>query len=176
MLNINEIYKKHKEKTSEYVFSKISNNLIAEEIVNDIFIKVFTHLNDYDNDKCKGNFESWLFEITNNTIIDYYRKKKLNYDEFIDNEYFDNSSSNFIKSLEFSEINEKIINEIKTLPKSMIKIAKLYFIHELSYDEISEALSIPLGTTKANIFRAKAELKAILKNKYKITNIVLKNA
>jgi len=176
MLNITNIYNKYKLKTYEYIFSKVKNEIICEELTDDIFIKIFKHLDNYKEEKSKGNFEVWLYEITNNTIIDYYRKKKIINEEFndINVQHYCNSDEDycFTYSMELNEINDNIINEIKDLPKSKVKIAKLYFIEELSYDEISEALHIPLGTVKGTLYRVREELKSILKTKYKLNNIL----
>jgi RNA polymerase sigma-70 factor (ECF subfamily) len=178
MLNITDIYNKYKEKTYSYVFSKIKDEITCEELTDDIFIKIFKHLDKYSEEKSKGNFEVWLFEITNNTIIDHYRRKRVIIEEFEDNntqQYINSDNSYcFTNKIEYDEINIKIINEIKNLPKSKIKIAKLYFIEELSYDEISEALGIPIGTVKGTLNRARDDLKYILRKIYKINNNILR--
>ena len=178
MLNITEIYNKHKEKTYEYVFSRVKNDIICEELTDDIFIKIFKSLDRYSEEKSNGNFDVWLFEITNNTIIDHYRKKKNITEEFEDDnvrQYINSDNSySFTNKIEYDEINIKIINEIRNLPKSKVMIAKLYFIEELSYDEICEALSIPLGTVKGTLKRIRDDLKYILGKTYKINNNILK--
>jgi RNA polymerase sigma-70 factor (ECF subfamily) len=177
MYNITEIYKKYFDKTYEYVFSKVKNKIICEELTNDIFIKIYKHLDNYNEEKSKGNFEVWLYEITNNTIIDHYRRKKIVNEEFNDANVHQYCNSDddycFTYNMELNEINNSIINEIKDLPKSKVKIAKLYFIQELSYEEISEALNIPLGTVKGTLYRVREDLKYILKHKYK-TKYILK--
>jgi RNA polymerase sigma-70 factor (ECF subfamily) len=167
-LNINEIYTKNKDKTIEYIFKRINNIEVSKELCNDIFYKVYKNINKFDKDK--GNFLVWLYEITNNTIIDYLRKRKFETIDCNNVSLFDNN--NFENNFEYKDINNKIIIAINNIPNvNMKKIAKLYFIHELTYEEISKALNIPLGSVKGNIHRIKEQIKQYLNVNYKIKNL-----
>jgi len=167
-LDINEIYIKNKDKTIEYIFKRINNIEVSKELCNDIFYKVYKNIDKFDKDK--GNFLVWLYEITNNTIIDYLRKRKIETIDCNNEILFDNN--NFENKFECKDINNKIkiaINNISNI--NMKKIAKLYFLHELTYEEISKALNLPLGSVKAYIHRIKEQIKQYLNINFKIKKL-----
>ena len=110
-------------------------------------------------------FSTWLFKICINNCIDFIRKKKIKlYDkEFSDEE---NETSNFLNNIvsnspnpEEQMMKEQKINKIqeiiKTLTPQYRSIIELRYIKELQLTEISEILRLPMGTVKAQLFRAR---------------------
>ena len=134
----------------------------AEDLTIEVFGKAFKMLEKYTP---KYAFSTWLFKIASNHCIDFLRKqnkhKMLSIDERIDDE--DMSPGDIIKA-ETPDPEEKMIREqkdtilqdfIKKLHPDYQEILKLKYFYGLSYLEISEELSIPLGTVKARLFRSK---------------------
>ncbi|MCB0592529.1 MAG: sigma-70 family RNA polymerase sigma factor, partial [Phaeodactylibacter sp.] len=117
-------------------------------------------------------FSTWLFRIAINNGIDYIRKKRLNMfsiDEPIDGE----SSSDYSGNLRSSSLDpEEIIirNQRVQLMRDVLGrlngkyrlMIELRYFEELSYEEIATELDIPLGTVKAQLFRAKEMLGNLL--------------
>lgn len=168
-----EIIEMYEKKLLRYIL-KITNISIeeAENLLQDIFLKVYTHINDYDE---KFPFSSWIYRITHNAVIDYHRKNKnINSKEFIEN---DDNLQNLIENI-IDEWNnpEEIFNKkelIKCIQKSLNslninfkEILILKFLEEKNYTEISDILKIPEWTVWTMINRWKRLLKEIiLKNK-----------
>ena len=75
MEDFNKIYNKSHKSILNFILRKVNSQMIAEELTNDVFMKVYNHLENYDESKSAMN--TWIMNITSNTIIDYYRKKKL---------------------------------------------------------------------------------------------------
>jgi len=153
------------------ILKMVNNKDDADDLTIEAFGKAFSNLEKYNPNFA---FSTWLFKIAVNNAIDFIRKKRLNtlsMDKPIDGEngadFSLNIASNqldpeeeFIKSQR-----KKLTNEVvdKLMPKYR-SLIKLRYFDEYSYDEISQELSLPLGTVKAQLFRAKELLYNILKN------------
>lgn len=66
-----QLYLEYKEKVSRYISGKIANPQEAEDLVSSVFVKVFSALPDFD--ASKASISTWIYTITRNALIDYYR-------------------------------------------------------------------------------------------------------
>ena len=71
MLSQEEIYLKYKDKVFGYVKNHVNSIEDAEDITSDIFIKIYSKLDTYD--ETKAALSTWIYSMTSNTVIDYYR-------------------------------------------------------------------------------------------------------
>lgn len=69
-----QIYADYHEKVSGYVRGKLANGSDAEDIVSEVFLKVFGKLDSFD--ETKASLSTWIYHITRNTLTDYYRKRR----------------------------------------------------------------------------------------------------
>ena len=149
------------------LLKKVGDPVIAEDLTIEAFTKAFQNLSRFSPDYA---FSTWLFKIATNNCIDYLRKQKKDpcardkgqsnstQPDIVD--YAFGPEENFIR-----EQRQRLLREIvdKLNPRYRQLILLRYF-DELSYEEISVKLKLPLGTVKAGIFRAKDLLYHILKN------------
>ena len=144
----------------------------AEDILQEAFIKIYQHLNDYNPDL---SFSAWAYRITRNEAVNDYRKHKNS--KTISLESDEEDTQNLIRvladktdiPLEFSkkELGEKVQKILSLLSSSYRDVLILKFLEELSYEEISDVLKIPMGTVATLIHRAKDDFKKIAaKNHY----------
>lgn len=175
-ININWVYKKYYDLIYWFILNKVRKVEIAQELTNDVFIKVNKHLLNYDVYRAK--LSTWIYTIANNTIIDYYRTDKSNkvqsVESFTDdngNEYFQFEAYNVECSdlIEGNETNDQITNAMKKLNDKEKSIAMLYFVNQMKYKEISEKLDIPMGSVKGTINRIRIKLQSELKNVHECT-------
>ncbi len=140
----------------------------ADDLTIEAFGKAFKNLNQYTSEYA---FSTWLFKIATNNCIDFIRRKK-NKNISIDNPIeSDGSSSLELQSNSPGPYDSLIKKEKVKLLHSIIKELKpryqelidLRYFKEYSYDEISKNLNLPLGTVKAQLFRARELLYNILK-------------
>jgi RNA polymerase sigma factor (sigma-70 family) len=147
----------------------------ADDLTIEAFGKAFKKLDQYTPDYA---FSTWLFKIASNNCIDFIRKKKkmtLSIDKSYDNaegsEMAQNipaqmldPEENFIKKQKVKLMRD-IVEKLKPRYKTLVDMR---YFQELSYEEISEELKLPLGTVKAQLFRAREFLFNILKNSQEI--------
>jgi RNA polymerase sigma factor (sigma-70 family) len=145
----------------------VGNPSDAEDLTIEAFGKAFRSLDSYTP---KFAFSTWLFKIATNNCVDFIRKKQYAptpFDYLQDS--LDNVTSNIQSDLPDPEesliIHQKIaalkdiLNQLKPRYKSLIE---LRYYKEYSYEEISTELKLPIGTVKAQLFRAKNLLYNIL--------------
>ncbi len=154
----------------------VNNRDDADDLTIEAFGKAFSRLHQYTPNYA---FSTWLFKIATNNCIDFLRKKKKNVLS-IDNRLENEDGDSFMIELKSQTRNPeevairdqkiKLMREVvqRLKPRYQTLIEMRYF-KEMSYDEIAEELSLPLGTVKAQLFRARDFLYNILKdNKDKI--------
>lgn len=155
------LMKRYENKLLNYIL-KISNlnKEDAEDILQEVFIKVYQNLNDYDPNL---KFSSWIYRITHNTTISIFRKKNVRPQSVSwDNEELINileSTYNVEKDTIRQLTYEQILSIINRLPLKYKEILILKFIENKDYKEISDILHKPLGTIATLINRAKKSLK-----------------
>jgi RNA polymerase sigma-70 factor, ECF subfamily len=138
---------------------KLTNSESAsQDLLQDTFYRAITNL---DKFKEGTNLKAWLFTIMKNIFINGYRKKKREYevifqtDEITDNNLLKVGYSE--ETTEFVLVNETLKMALKQLKEEYRKPFIMHF-EGYKYQEIAEALNIPLGTVKSRIFFARKEL------------------
>jgi len=156
-----------------FMMLKMTNDATdADDLTIEAFGKAFKNLSQYTPDFA---FSTWLFKIASNNCIDFIRKKKKM--TFSMNKGFDSNDDSI--EIAHNIPSETLDPEEKFIEKQKIKLmrdvverlkphyrdlVKLRYFDEYSYEEIAEELSLPLGTVKAQLFRAREFLYNILKN------------
>ena len=136
---------------------------LARDILQEVFIKVYLHLNDYD---ASLPFSSWIYRIAHNETITHFRKEKnrpLVLDKGDDDEFF----GKLVDDLELSRADGQYdVSDIQTVLERLEPryrdILVLKFFEDKSYEEISDILQMPQGTVATLINRAKKKVKASL--------------
>lgn len=124
----------------------------AEDNLHNTFIEIFTKIKNY---KGTGSFEGWMKRITINKAISSYKKS------FLLSPILDNYAVEIeIDEGDFNEISaDAILNFIQELPNQYRLVFCLHELDNYSHQEISELLSISIGTSKSNLHKAKVILK-----------------
>jgi len=145
----------------------VNNHSDAEDLTIEAFGKAFRNLDTYTP---KFAFSTWLFRIATNNCVDFIRKKQMSplaFDGTHDN--IDNVTINIQSDLpdpEESMINHQKISALKDIIAQLKpryrELIQLRYYKEYSYEEISAEMKIPIGTVKAELYRAKTLLYNIL--------------
>lgn len=154
---------------SIYNFSvRFVGNDYANDIVQDVFIKVWKNIKKFDHNK--ANFKTWIFAITRNTITDYLRKKKMISFSSLDNgeeSFEDNILDEAILPDEVLiklEDKELLNNLLDKLPNNYKEILIFYYQEDMTFNEIGQLLDKPLNTVKSYHRRALILLKDMVIN------------
>jgi RNA polymerase sigma factor (sigma-70 family) len=143
------------------MFKMVRNAQEAEDLTQEAFMKAFNSLETFNEEFA---FSTWLMKIASNNCIDFLRKRKLKTysihdpiqykDEKIEIDLPDQGPSpeRSLLQVERRRMIEEAINE---LPERYRYVIILRHKEEKSYEEISDILNLPLGTVKAQIFRAR---------------------
>ena len=167
-----EIMKSYKNSIYFTILKMIKNRDDAEDLTIEAFSKAFKNLHKF---KKEFTFSTWLFRIATNNTIDFIRKKKLATTS-IHTSFKDEAGQNIELDIKDSNLNpneitvkneKKIIVRqlVNKLPEKYQNLVKLRYFEELSYKEIAHKTNSPLGTIKAQLFRARDLLFEIMKNK-----------
>jgi RNA polymerase sigma factor (sigma-70 family) len=153
-----------------YMLLKMVNNASdAEDLTIEAFGKAFKNLNQYAPNYA---FSTWLFKIATNNCIDFIRKKKANHIS-LDHDDEEHEQATHEVQAPVPDPEETLINQQKAiLMRNVVtklkpryrKLIELRYFNEFSYEEIAEELELPIGTVKAQLFRARELLFNILKN------------
>jgi len=152
-----------------YMLVKMVNNASdAEDLTIEAFGKAFKNIRQYT---ANFAFSTWLFKIASNNAIDFMRKKKLN-NVSIDETLRDTDAMPLNIRSEQPTPEESMISEQKVaMLRSIVaklkpryrKLVELRYFYEYTYEEISAEMGLPIGTVKAQLFRARELLQNILK-------------
>ncbi|MCW3085436.1 MAG: polymerase subunit sigma-24 [Bacteroidetes bacterium] len=166
-----ELMGRYRDSVYFMLLKMVNNKDDADDLTIEAFGKAFKRLHQYTPNYA---FSTWLFKIASNNCIDFIRRKKMitfSIDKTFENEEGSemamdikaeglNPEENMVKKQKVKHMRE-VVEKLK--PRYRVLVEMRYF-DELSYEEIAEKLELPLGTVKAQLFRAREFLANILKN------------
>ena len=173
MFNLNSVYKEMYGSILHYISSRIQSREDAEELAQDVFIKADKNKGSYDADKSQVN--TWVFNIAKNTLIDYYRKAKMQtvsiYSEGgAEDDGYDNIDFRVVGDISNDrtphvelvrkELSSKMLSTFRKLPKKNKRVVNLYYNHQKKLEEIVRMTGENLNTVKTKIRLARELFKA----------------
>jgi len=144
----------------------------AEELSQEIFLKIFENLHRYD-----GGFPlvAWVLSLSRNLCIDRYRRRKREKSfRFVS----DDAVSALLKSDDDpasvalkKERTKLLFSALSEIPEDLAEILVLRDLNGLAYDEIGKALELPDGTVKSRLFRARAEVARKIRERHETRGV-----
>ncbi len=167
-----KLMSRYRESLYYTIFKMVQNTEDAEDLTIEAFSKAFARLESYTP---QFAFSTWLFKIASNHCIDFLRKKRIKAISINqtgrgeDGDQFEipikddqlNPEQQMQRSQSISQV-RAVVDQLKPHYKRMIE---LRYFDEKSYEEIAEEMNLPLGTVKAQLFRAKDLLQELLGGK-----------
>ncbi|MGV3467108.1 MAG: RNA polymerase sigma factor SigW [Heyndrickxia sp.] len=165
-----DIVELFKDKVFQICYRMLGNRHDAEEVAQEAFIRAYLNIESFKQER---KFSTWLYRIATNLCIDRLRRKKPDY--YLDAEvsgtdgltlYSQIPSSERLPDVEVEhmELQEHIQQAIYRLPEKYRSVIILKYIDDLSLNEISEMMNLPLGTVKTRIHRGREALRKQLRN------------
>jgi RNA polymerase sigma-70 factor (ECF subfamily) len=154
------IVRQHWRKVFNVAYKFVGKHDEAEDLAQDIFLKVFKSLDTFDR---RANFQTWLISVSRNLCIDHYRsvrKERETINRDVDAGELSPASPD---ESPFDAIEQRdrvtlLRQALAALPESLRTAVLMRDIQERSYQEIAEALRLPEGTVKSRINRGRTEL------------------
>lgn len=142
---------------AQIVRKMITNEEEQKDVVQDIYLKVFQKLSMF---RFQSKLSTWIGQVAFNTTCNYLEKRKIPlYDIATLQEDTYSNSANIESELFKIETNKILYTEIDKLPPLYKMLISLYHIEELPNKEIAEITSLPEGTIKSYLYRARKLLK-----------------
>lgn len=131
----------------------------AEDVVQEVFIKVYKGLASY---RGEASLSTWIYRIARNEALNAVTKKRISGDALDDVQIEAPSDSRPDAQLERKSERSQLEKHLARLDETHRTVLELRYLGERSYTEIGEILSLPIGTVKSHIHRAKIELKRVM--------------
>lgn len=161
----NELMKLYRDPLYFMLLEKVGDQELAKDLTIEALGKAFKKLHMYTP---SYTFSTWLFTVARNNCIDYLRKNKIKTTS-IDQFTIDNDGKKNKIDIQSNELNPEgvlirkqkiaILRQVvdKLKPKYR-ELVKLRYFKEMSYEEISTLLQVPIGTVKAQLYRSREQL------------------
>lgn len=182
MAAFREFVEEYQRLVCHVVFRMVLNESDREELCQEVFMKIYQNLGKFE---FKSKLSTWIARVAYNACINYLKKKKVPlYDDLAEAEqlpggeisgteraptFAENVAGDSQPQDEFMmsrELSHFLHQEINRLPVQYRTVLTLYHLDELSYREIGEIVSLPEGTVKSYLFRARKLLKERMLEKY----------
>lgn len=151
------LYKDYKNKVFGYIFNRIHNHAEAEDITSDVFAKIIAHIDSYDPNKASPS--TWIFVITRNTLIEYFRKQRITED--ID-ELEIPVNDEPVDKIVMMEQQELVAKALMELPEKMKDIVVARYYYGFRFSKIGEMMGMSEANARVTHSRALAKLKEII--------------
>ena len=152
-----EIYEQYHDKVFAYIRNHVNQIEDAEDLCSDVFIKIYSKIDTFD--ASKASISTWIYAMTSNTVIDFYRtnhvhseipedlaeEKSLIEDEVLNNENL-----------------ECLAKALKALPQEQMDIIVLRYYRGLTLQEVAEQMNLSYGVTKLRHREALGRLRDLL--------------
>lgn len=166
---------RHQSKIYGFIYSKISDRDISDDIFQDTFIKVIKTLksNSYNEE---GKFLPWVMRIAHNLIVDHFRKTKKmpmfrETEEFSIFSIMSDNAPNIESQIITSQVEEDLKKLIHELPKDQREVLEMRIYQDLSFKEISELTGVSINTALGRMRYALMNLRKVIdKHQIILTN------
>ena len=163
---LDRLIEQYQHRLYRYLLFLTGNRALAEDLFQETWIRVLERGHQYN---AKSKFESWLFAIARNLVIDVSRRKKIaSLEELGDsesNQPFELPDEHSISPLQLlvsRESKQTVQLSLLKIPANYREVLLLRFQEELSLEEISAVLATPISTVKSRLYRGLTVLKSAL--------------
>lgn len=153
------LVQQHQHRVYGFACFYLKDHVLAEDVTQDVFLRLWSHREEIDEARLPG----WLIRVTRNACIDILRKQKLerrlmdvNTDDLEMKDSGEPTPEDTTETLDFQEQLQRALDGMTEPYRSIVILRE---IQEMKYEEISEALDLPLNTTKVYLHRARKMLR-----------------
>ena len=156
------IYNRYKTALFNLSYRYCYNQTTAEDLLQEIFIKIFTHLGDVRQTK---TFTAWVYRIALNTCFSYLRERRFELNKVVPLADVEGTAHEALDEEQAGDVRKPLEDAIAGLPRKLREIFLLHDVQGFKHDEIGRMLGISTGTSKSQLFKARLRIREYLKNK-----------
>ena len=159
MLRFKELVQQHKTRLYRFIVNNIGYGTDAEDLTQQAFVEAAKA---YESFRGASEFSTWLYGIAMNLVRNYLSRAPHRRYTFVDEEVLESTIADHpdpSEQMAQSQALHVLQREIDDLPEHMREVLLLVALDEVSYEEASVMLSIPVGTVRSRISRARATLR-----------------
>lgn len=171
MVAFNSMVDRYKDRLMNVIGRMLSSVEEAEDIVQETFVRVYQHRQSFNFEHC---FSTWIYTIALNLARNELRKRK-KFKHYDITEMKGNEAELAVEMKLPSRLPEAIKSAVTTLPDKYKLAFILRDVQELPYEEVAKILSVPLGTVKSRVNRARMMLREKLQPKLESYNALSKS-
>ena len=134
----------------------------AEDILQEVFIKVFTHLDDIKN---VDTFPAWLYRVGVNASLSYLRSRKREIKKSVPMSDIEGKMAEASYDADTSHLRKPLDEAIDSLSDRLKSVFVLHDVQGFKHEEIAGILGCTVGTSKSHLFKARMKIRAHLKTK-----------
>jgi len=165
------IIDRYKNKAFSLLKRMLKNEQDAEETLQDCFLKAYNSLNSF---KGEAKFSTWFYRIIYNTALTKLSSKKRKTENQMSSvdDHFDLKSDYDFRSSERKDISVFVNDLVNQLPERFATVINLYYLNEMSCEEISKILNISVSNVKVILHRSRNALKEIIIEKDVVEELI----
>jgi RNA polymerase sigma-70 factor, ECF subfamily len=154
-----QIYNHFFKKIYTFIYYRVGHKEVAEDLTEDVFLKAYKKIASINND---ASFESWLYQIARNKVIDYYRDKKITValDEIENSLEYE---TNVVEVINLEEQQIVLLKILKELGPEQQAVLKMKFFEELDNATIAALMNKTEGAIRVIQHRAIVKLQELIK-------------
>lgn len=157
-----ELYDELLPKVHGFLFTRTSKREVAEDLAQDIFIKLIEKIDAYD--ETRGAFVVWFWQMTRRTLIDHYRKKQETpFSQFADDEVAAMAVSEGIPNMDTKLEHGKLFTFVKSLGDEERELFEYRYVAEMAYGDIAKLTGKTEGALRVAALRIKEKIKKELR-------------
>lgn len=165
-LSLEFLIKRHKQRLYSFIYSKIQDRTLTEDVFQDTFIKVIRTLKRGAYNE-EGKFLPWVMRIAHNLVIDHFRKqsrmpKFRNTDEFDIFSLLGDGELNAEKKMIKEQVLSDVRDLVEELPEEQKEVLKMRIYRDMSFNEISENTGVSINTALGRMRYALINLRKII--------------
>lgn len=159
-----ELVRRYQRPIAAYVYRMVGDYESALDLTQEVFIKVYNSLRQY---RSEFKFSTWIYKIAHNSAVDHLRRYSTRAASTLTGEFDGEQYELPLESRRLSPEQEseraerraEIEQVVRALPVAYRELVLLRHAHDMSYEEISEVMGLPLGTVKNRLFRAREAMR-----------------
>jgi RNA polymerase sigma-70 factor (ECF subfamily) len=157
-----EIYNRYKRPLFNLAYRYTFDRVTAEDLLQDIFIKIFTHMKDVQKDE---TFVAWMYRIAVNTCYSFLRRRQSRGGQMIALSEVEGKREEAVYDDHEDSVAAPLDQALRELPERLRAVFLLHDVQGYKHSEIGRMLGVSVGTSKSHLFKARMRIREWLKEK-----------